>query len=123
MSENLNDALELKDPAQQETESQPVNLEGIKKYPVLQTVSGIYKVLAWITAIGALIGIIAGISLVGKRTGLGPGGGTLILYSVVYGIFGVIGCLAIAQGIQLFIDMAANSQRQVQLLSKLVDKQ
>ena len=130
MSENLNDALGLKEEskpesqpvAQRGTEAQAASGDGIKGYPVLETVSSLYKVLAWFVVLGAFIGIIVGINLLGKRTGLGPSGGTIILTSFIYGLFGFIGCLAISQAIQLFIDMASNSQRQVRILTKLLDK-
>jgi len=122
MSENLNDVLELTDKTQPETQPQEETNDGIKRYPALENISIFYKILAWLVAIGSLMGTIYGISVLAKYPVLGDSGGTIILTSLTYGLFGVIGCLALSQGIQLFMDMAENNQRQVQLLSRLVDK-
>ena len=124
MSENLNDALELKsetDP-QPTPETQPEKNGKLKGYPALLVISAIYTGLAWLVAIAALIAVIVGFSTLGKTSLFYPQGEGLLIMAFSYGLFGILGCLAVSKGIRLFIDMATNSQKQVQLLTRLLDE-
>ncbi len=92
-------------------ESSSILLSGYSssKYPVLETISGIYKFLAWIVGIGAIIGIIFGITLLDNYGGKAAGT-SLIIYSLIAGFFGVITLLAISEVIKLFIDIEYNTR-------------
>ena len=59
------------------------------KYPALKTISSIYKFLAWLVSIGAIIGIIFGIELPAGHGEGNVAGTSLIIYSLVAGFFGV----------------------------------
>jgi len=83
------------------------------KYPTLRTISLIYKVLAVINGLGALIAIIYGLL---KSEMI------IITYSLVSGIIGVIAFLAISEIIKLFIDLEQNSRKQIMLFNKMLDK-
>ncbi|NOZ60346.1 MAG: zinc ribbon domain-containing protein [Calditrichaeota bacterium] len=93
-----------------------------QKYPALRTISGIYKVLAWITGIGAVITLFYGFTLLGKGYSAKTTGISLITSSLIMGILGVIAFLAISEGIKLFIDIESNSREQISLLNKMLEK-
>lgn len=92
-----------------------------ERYPALQTLSGVYLVLAWLAGISAIIFIIYGLSMLNnfrtKSEGI-----DLIIQGLIYGVLGVIFCLAISQGIKLFVDLERNTRKQNQLLTKLLEK-
>lgn len=92
-----------------------------EKYPALQTLSGVYRVLAWLAGISSIIVIVYGLSMLNNfRTK--SAGIDLIIQGLIYGVLGVILCLAISQGIKLFIDLEYNTRVQNRLLTDLLEK-
>jgi len=81
--------------------SRPVSAS---RYPMLQTLSVIYRILAYITGIVAVIIALLGIVTIER------GGVVLILWGVLGGIVGVVTNLAIAEGIKVFIDIEENTR-------------
>ncbi|MBC8214751.1 MAG: hypothetical protein ISR90_06140 [Candidatus Marinimicrobia bacterium] len=86
------------------------------KYHALNLISAIYLIIAWMVGISALIALIYGF-LDKKDTGV-----LIIVYSLIYGLFGVISLLTISEGIKLFISIENNTSEQNKLLSKLIKK-
>lgn len=74
------------------------------KYPALRTISGIYKVFAWIIGIVSII--VAAIFLKAGETGL-----IFSLISIVVGGLIVLGVLAVAESIMVFIDIEHNTRQ------------
>jgi len=74
------------------------------RYPALQTLSVIYRILAYVTGTVALITAIWGIATIER------GGVALIIGGLLGGIVGVITNLAIAEGIKVFIDIEENTR-------------
>jgi hypothetical protein len=119
MSENVNEILEVK------TESAATGAAASEetKYLALRVISVIYKVIAIIIGIGAFIALIYGMTKLGASSHRVRAAGTsLIFSSLLTGIVGVIGSLAIAEIIKLFIDLEQNSRQQITLLTRLFDK-
>ena len=78
------------------------------RYPALRTIAGIYRLLAYLAAFGAVVsGILAIAGLVGVG---GAGSGAAGLLGAVYALFATITLLAISEGIRLFIDIEANTR-------------
>ena len=84
-----------------------------KRYAALRTLSGIYSILAWVTAISAIFALIYGMI---------ENSVVLIFSSIIYGLIGTITVLAFSEGIKLFIDLENNTRIQIDLLTKLNDK-
>lgn len=78
------------------------------KYPALRTISGIYKVFAWI--IGIVTIIIAIIFLKAGEMGI-----IFSLVSIVVGGLIVLGVLAVAESIMVFIDIEHNTRQKARL--------
>ena len=72
-----------------------------KKYPTLKLISAIFRVLAWIVGIGALIPLFYGLTLLDNETGI-----LIIVSSLICGVLGVVFLLAISEGIVLFVNIA-----------------
>ena len=83
------------------TPSRPVSAS---RYPALQTLSMIYRILAYVTGIVAVIIVILGLATIER------GGAALIIWGILGGIVGVVTNLAIAEGIKVFIDIEANTR-------------
>lgn len=80
------------------------NQNNVNKYPALKTISGIYSVLAW------LIGIITfGVTIILLNTG--DYGIMGAIFTFVIGSLLVIGVLATAELITLFIDIEYNTRQ------------
>ncbi len=123
MSENLNEALEIKSESKtQEPTNQMTSVSDEGKYPALRIISGIYKALAFIVGIAAFIAFFYGISLLEQGYRAKATGISFIISSLVSGIIGVIAFLAISEILKLFIDLESNSRKQIILLNKLLDK-
>jgi Zn finger protein HypA/HybF involved in hydrogenase expression len=119
---DISEVDEVDDSAEaQNTES--VNLVVQNKYPALQIISTIFKVLAVIAAIAGLIGALVGLGeMAGNTYGATAAGGVIVLVSLLYGGLGCIYMLAISEGIRVFIDIEANTNLTNKLLRKLLDK-
>lgn len=74
------------------------------RYPALKTLSVIYRILAYVTGIAAVIIAILGIAKIEE------GGAALIIWGVLGGFVGVVTNLAIAEGIKVFIDIEENTR-------------
>lgn len=125
MTDNIDAALELKS-AQPEPPKSPEFPESSEpgesansSYPALRTIAIIYKVIAFLVALAGVIGAFYGMALAGKQH---PYGTELIFTSLIYGFIGTITCLAISEGIKLFINLESKASKQVELLTKLVEK-
>lgn len=73
------------------------------QYPALITISGIYTVLSWIIGLGVLIAALL--------TGSKMDSITLPVLIIVIGAFVVLGLLAMAEVIRLFIDIEFNTRK------------
>jgi hypothetical protein len=125
MSENINDVLDLKSDSETALENNQgtANQTTADSYPALKAIASIYRILAILAAIAAIITLFYGVSLLGKNLPLMQASGTeVIIKALIFGIFGTITCLAISEGIRLFINLESNSRKQVELLTQLVDK-
>jgi len=89
------------------------------KYPSLKNLSTVYKVLAFIVFIAALVSVYYGWTLLSddKLKSLGI---FLIIYSFIIAILSIIILLAISEGIIWMIDMENNSRVHSRLLYKIV---
>ena len=92
------------------------------KYPALAIISVIYRVLAIVAAVVAFIVLAYGVWVSTRAYGAKAAGMVLVIYSLVFGILGVIAFLAISEIIKLFIDLENNSRKQITLLGKLLDR-
>ena len=95
------------------------------KYPALSTIAGFYRILAWITIVFTFVFIIVGV-IAAFVTGNFIGGGFLgflgnllgavfgsIVVVFVYGLVGLVGAvlqLAVAEGIEVLIDIEENTR-------------
>jgi uncharacterized Zn finger protein (UPF0148 family) len=96
---------------------------GQTKYPALRGISVIFKALAILAAVAGLIGVMVGlIQMFGNTYGAPASGGIIVLISLLYGGVGCVYMLAIAEGINVFIDIEANTRATNRLLAKLLDK-
>ena len=93
------------------------------RYPALRVISGILKVLAVLAAIAGLIGALVGLSqMFGNTNGAPAAGGVIVLVSLLYGGLGYLYALAISEGINVFIDIEANTRLTNKLLRNLLDR-
>lgn len=90
MSENLEKVLETK------SQSSPSS-----KYPALETMIGIFKILAW------LLGIVAVICAIVSFADGSPVG----MFFIIVGALIFVLLFAIAESIKVFIDIEANTRR------------
>ena len=78
--------------------------ESASRYPMLRTLSTIYRIFAYVTGIFAVIIVIFGIVKIDR------GGVSLIIFGALGGVIGVITNLAIAEGIKVFIGIEENTR-------------
>ena len=86
-------------------DEQLINSIKTEKYPSLKLIAGIYRVIAWVIGIGAIIAFVYGFDLLGDRYNK-DAGVLIIVYSIVTGTLGVIFTLAVSEGIVLFVNIA-----------------
>lgn len=91
------------------------------KYPSLKNLSKVYKVLAFIVFIAALVSLYYGWTLLSDDN-LKSVGIFLIVYSFLIAVLSIIILLAISEGIIWMIDMENNSRVHTRLLYKLLKK-
>ena len=92
-------------------------------YPALRMIAGIYNILAILVAIGAVGGIVFGITLLNSYgRGNDELGITIILISVFGGFLYIITLMAIAELIKLFISLEGNTYKTNTLIEKLVEE-
>lgn len=82
----------------------PSRSESASRYPALQTLSVIYRILAYVTGAVAVTIAIMGIATFER------GGVALIIGGLLGGFVGVVTNLAIAEGIKVFIDIEDNTR-------------
>jgi len=89
-----------------------------KKYPALRIISGIYETLAWILGFGvALSGlIVAGTQKKVYGGGITSSGIIIAVVSIIVGALLLIGLLAVAEIIKLFIDVEENTRSTKEIL-------
>jgi predicted Zn-ribbon and HTH transcriptional regulator len=93
------------------------------KYPALRVIAVIFKVLAVLAGIAGLIGALVGLSqMFGNINGAPAAGGVIVLVSLLYGGLGCLYALAISEGINVFIDIEANTRLTNKLLRNLLDR-
>ena len=95
-----------------------INRDVNNKYPGLITLANLYKSLAIIVGIAAIIGFFYGLSLP-SRYGMSTFKTILIIVSLLVGTVGFINLLSIGEIIRLFIDVERNTRLQIALLKKL----
>ena len=75
------------------------------EYPALKTISAIFRVMAWLVGIAAVITLIYGLFIIDnyetKEIGI-----VVTVYSLIGGLFGVVFILALSEGIKLLINIA-----------------
>lgn len=75
------------------------------EYPALKTISAIFRVMAWLVGIAAVIKLVYGLFLIDnhetKEIGI-----VVTVYSLIGGLFGVVFILALSEGIKLLINIA-----------------
>ena len=118
MSEKITELLEVMSESKRPDQRTTVSDKG--KYPALRIISGIYRAVACVVAIGAGMLFFYSISLF--QQGDEEIGAGLIISSLVFGIVGTITCLASSEILKLFIDLEGNTRKQIVLLDKLLDK-
>jgi hypothetical protein len=99
------------------------NLGVQTKYPALRVISVIFKVIAVLAAIAGLIGALLGlIQIFGNTNGAPATGGVIVLVSLLYGGLGCLYSLAMSEGINVVMDIEANTRLTNNLLRRLLDK-
>lgn len=114
MAEDLDRLLETKP---EQGKEEPTS----KRYPALRVISTIYRILAYLSAVGGIIGVMVGISEMSERYG-GAVGGTILLLSLVCGAIAFITFLAIAEAIHVFIDIEENTRHTTSTLRRLQNR-
>lgn len=89
----------------------PSKPESASRYPALEILSVIYRILAYVTGVVALIIVIIGVMTIDR------GGASLIIGGLLGGIVGVITNLAIAEGIKVFTAIEENTRNTALSLS------
>jgi|BioPla2DNA2_1021312.scaffolds.fasta_scaffold71067_2 hypothetical protein len=97
---NVNDILGVENSQKESNEEKKTTKY---RYPALRIVAGFYKVLAWIVGIVAIIATFYYLSSSGMAV--------LALVSLVGGAFLVIGLLAMAELIKVFVDIEYNTRK------------
>ena len=89
------------------------------RYPALKAIAGLYKFLAILSTIAAVIGFIIRMSQLDKYAGAGTG---IILIPLIYGAIAAITFLAISEGIKVIVDIEENTRSSTEYLKKVLDK-
>jgi hypothetical protein len=76
------------------------------RYPALQTIAGIFRILAWLVVVFSVIGIIFGFINI-KTIGLGV---SLLLGSLIGGAVSFFTLFAVAEAIEVLIDIEENTR-------------
>ena len=93
------------------------------KYPALSVIAVIFKALGVLAGIAGLIGALVGLSqMFGNANGAPAAGGVIVLVSLLYGGLGCLYAFAISEGINVFIDIEANTRLTNKLLRNLLDR-
>ena len=85
------------------------------RYPALIFIAKVYKGLAYLVGILAVIGIIVSLSYLEDQFQRGFGI-TLLIQSIIGGAFGVITLLAASESIKVFIDIEENTRKTTELV-------
>ena len=85
------------------------------RYGALRTLSGIYKVLAYVVAAAGAIGLLVGLVTMTDNPAAGFG---IIVLSVLYGGLKFVTLLAFSQMIILMIDIEGNTRHTAAALSR-----
>ncbi len=96
------------------TEAREYHESARARYPALRVMAGVYKILAWLVAIGAIISII--MLATSRETS-----GVLILVAFLGGAVGFVTLFAASESIMVFIDIEENT-RQTAENSKRVNR-
>lgn len=91
------------------------------KYPALDTIAIIYRIIAVLLGFVSVCVLIYGVYLLGSYNEQLTGA-IIIVYSLVIGLIGVISLLGISEGIKLSISIEENTSKQNVLLNKLINK-
>lgn len=89
----------------QQTVQKDITQVKSEQYPSLKLIAKIYRILAWVIGIGAIIAFVYGFDLLGDRYNK-DAGVLIIVLSIVTGTLGVIFTLAVSEGIVLFVNIA-----------------
>ena len=95
-------------------EAKDYNESAHLRYPALRLMAGIYKILAWLVAIGTLLGIV----MLAASHELS---GVLTLAAFLGGAVGFVTLFAASEGIMVFLDIEENT-RQMADNSKRVNR-
>ncbi|MHB8278478.1 MAG: hypothetical protein ACYDIA_12600 [Candidatus Humimicrobiaceae bacterium] len=87
------------------------------RYPALQLIAGIYRILAWLVVVLGVIGVIFGfVNLRDKATiGLGV---SLILGSLIGGAISCVTLYAASEATEVFIDIEENTRLAVSRMNR-----
>jgi hypothetical protein len=89
------------------------------RYPALRIVAGLYRIVAVITGIAAVILIAVGVRFLDR----GSEGVLLIIGGILGGLIGVVTTLAAAEGIRVFIDIEENTRNTYHCIRNQINKQ
>ena len=100
------------------------------KYRDLRIIAGILRVLAYIVALAAAIGIIVGIIMIvrvhmpteSQNMPIAAPGFVMIGMAFFYGAFGFLGLFTASQLILLLIDLESNTRESSILLRRMIEK-
>ncbi|MCP5107983.1 MAG: hypothetical protein GY950_31630 [bacterium] len=107
---------------QKEREGEVVKRQEVTEdYPALYTLSRFYRILAWVIAVVAGIGIIGFLGTIFIKGEILMGIAGILLTGVMFGLM-ILFTLSFSEGIKLFIQMELNTKKQTVLLSKLLEK-
>lgn len=87
-----------------EEEAKGYNESARAQYPALRLIAGVYKILAWLVAIGTLICII--MLAISRETS-----GVLLFVAFLGGAVGFVTLLAASESIMVFIDIEKNTRK------------
>ena len=85
------------------------------RYPTLIFIAKVYKGLAYLVGILAVIGVIVSLSYLENQFQRGIGI-TLLIQSIIGGALGVITLLAASESIKVFIDIEENTRKTTELV-------
>ena len=89
------------------------------RYPALSRIAGVYRFLAVIWGLAGAVWVIVGLS---KAADSPWEGWVIVVGALLIGILSVVTYLAIAEGVQLGIDIEKNTRSTVDLLREIAAK-